>query len=105
MTAPQQQKVKITGPVVITGNRLADGVVVYRGARGEWTTQLSQAAVATTAPAASEMLAASVAEDVLVVGPYVAPVAIDANGRAQPGNLRERIRVGGPTFDLPGSGL
>jgi Protein of unknown function (DUF2849) len=103
MTAPQQQKLKIAGPVVITGNRLADGAVVYRGPRGEWTTRIGEAAVATTAPAASELLAASVAEDVLVVGPYVAPVEIDPNGRAQPGNLRERIRVGGPTFDLPGN--
>lgn len=102
MTSPLQQKLKITGPVVITANRLADGVVVYRGARGDWTTQIGEAAVATTAPAASELLAAAVAEDVLVVGPYVAPVELDPNGRSQPGNLRERIRVGGPTFDLPG---
>ncbi|MEZ5891325.1 MAG: DUF2849 domain-containing protein [Xanthobacteraceae bacterium] len=103
MTSPSQKKLKITGPVVITANRLADGVVVYRGARGDWTTQITEAAVATTAPAASELLTAAVAEDVLVVGPYVAPVELDSNGRSQPGNLRERIRVGGPTFDLPGN--
>ncbi len=30
MTAPQQQKLRIKGPVVITGNRLGDGAVVYR---------------------------------------------------------------------------
>ena len=101
MTSPLQQKLKITGPVVITANRLADGVVVYRRTDGSWTTQIAKAAVATTAPAASELLAAAVAEDVLVVGPYVAPVEVDTNGRAQPGNLRERIRVDGPTFDLP----
>jgi hypothetical protein len=102
MTSPLQQKLKITGPVIITANRLADGAVVYRGARGDWTTQIMEAAVATTAPVASELLAAAVAEDVLVVGPYVAPVELDRNGRSQPGNLRERIRVDGPTFDLPG---
>jgi hypothetical protein len=101
MTAPQQQKLKITGPVVITGNRLADGTVVYRTPAGDWTTQFSEAAIVTTAPAASAVLTAAVADDVLVVGPYVAPVEIDPTGRAQPGNLRERIRVGGPTFDLP----
>ncbi len=103
MTSPLQQKLKITGPVVITANQLADGTVVYRGARGDWTTQITEAAVATTAPAASELLAAAVAEDVLVVGPYVAPVELDPSGRSQPGNLRERIRVGGPTFELPGN--
>jgi hypothetical protein len=101
MTAPQQQKLKITGPVVVTANRLADGVVVHRTPEGGWTTRISDAAVVTTAPAASSLLAAAVAEDVLVVGPYVAPVGLDPDGRAQPGNLRERIRVNGPTFDLP----
>lgn len=101
MTSPLQQKLKITGPVMITANRLADGVVVYRTTDGAWTTRIDQAAVATTAPTASELLAAAVADDVLVVGPYVAPVDLDAQGRARPGNLREQIRVEGPTFDLP----
>ena len=31
MTAPSQQKLKVHGPVVVTGNRLSDGAVVYRG--------------------------------------------------------------------------
>lgn len=101
MTSPLQQKLKITGPVVITANRLTDGVVVYRAAGGDWTTAISEAAIATTAPAASAWLVAATADDGLVVGPYVAPVELDTGGRAQPGNLRERIRVDGPTFDLP----
>lgn len=101
MTSPLQQKLKITGPVVITANRLADGVVVYRAADGRWTTAIGDAAVATTAPAAGALLAAATAEDALIVGPYVAPVATGPDGRAQPGNLRERIRIAGPTFALP----
>lgn len=101
MTSPLQQKLKITGPVVITANRLGDGAVVYRAADGRWTTLISEAAIATTAPAAGALLAAANADDIHVVGPYVAPVEPDAGGRAQPGNLRERIRVAGPTFDLP----
>jgi hypothetical protein len=101
VTSPLQQKLKITGPVVITANRLTDGAVVYRAADGSWTTAIGEAAVATTAPAARAMLAAASADDVRVVGPYVAPVEPDADGRAQPANLRERIRVAGPTFDLP----
>ncbi|MGZ8396896.1 MAG: DUF2849 domain-containing protein, partial [Rhodoplanes sp.] len=40
MTSPLQQKLKITGPVAITANRLADGVVVYRTADGGWTTRI-----------------------------------------------------------------
>jgi hypothetical protein len=103
VTSPLQQKLKITGPVVITANRLADGAVVYRAADGSWTTTISEAAIVTTAPAAGALLAAANANDIHVVGPYVAPVEPDAGGRAQPGNLRERIRIAGPTFALPGA--
>ena len=34
MTSPLQQKIKITGPVVITANRVGDGAVIYRGSGG-----------------------------------------------------------------------
>jgi hypothetical protein len=101
MTAPLQQKLKIAGPVVITANRLEDGAVVYRMADGRWTTRLERAAVATTAPAATELLAAAVADDIRAVGAYVAPVQLDPDGRVRPGNLRECIRQAGPTIDLP----
>ncbi len=50
MTSPlEQKKIKITGPVVVTANRVGDGAVVYRRADGGWTTQLDDAAVATDA--------------------------------------------------------
>jgi hypothetical protein len=45
MTSPLQQKLKVTGPVVITANRLGDGAVVYRAADGTWTKDLAAAAV------------------------------------------------------------
>jgi len=102
MTSPHEQKHKIKGPVVVTANRLGDGAVVYRTADGDWTTELGSAAVATSA-AASELLAAANADDVSAVGPYVAPVELKPDGRVLPGNLRERIRVAGPTFPLPGA--
>ena len=101
MTSPLQQKLKITGPVVVTANRLGDGAVVYRSAGAGWTTHLAQAAIATTAPAASELLAAAIADDVGAVGAYVAPVNLTPDGGVQPGNLREIIRARGPTIDLP----
>jgi hypothetical protein len=103
MTSPLQQKLKITGPVVVTANRLGDGAVIYRTADGHWTTHLAQAAVVTTAPVASELLAAAVADDIGAVGAYVAPVHRDDDGRISPANLREIIRHGGPTIDLPAS--
>ncbi len=96
MTSPLQQKVKITGPVVITANRLGDGAVVYWTRDGGWSVILNDAAVAATAPAATELLAAA-ADGVAAVGAYVAPVRLDQDGRAQPGNLRETIRSKGPT--------
>ncbi len=101
MTSPLQQKLKITGPVVVTANRLSDGAVVYRTAAGGWATQLEQAAVVSTATAAGALLAAAVADDTGAVGAYVAPVHLEADGTARPGNLREVIRHGGPTIDLP----
>ncbi|HWV50986.1 DUF2849 domain-containing protein [Pseudorhodoplanes sp.] len=103
MTAPQQQKLKVKGPVVITGNRLGDGAVVYRTAERGWSNALSDALVTTTAEEATALLKDANASDLEAVGAYVAPVILDG-GEIRPGNLRERIRVAGPTFALPGSG-
>jgi hypothetical protein len=100
MTSPLQQKLKITGPVVVTANRLADGAVVYRRADGGWTTELNGAAIATSAAAAHELLAAANGDGLCAVGAYVAPVKV-TDGRVQPGNLRESIRCAGPTIELP----
>lgn len=102
MTAPQQQKLKVKGPVVITGNRLGDGAVVYRTAYRTWSTSLGDALVATSADEATRLLKDANASDIEAVGAYVAPVLLDGDS-VRPGNLRERIRVAGPTFALPGS--
>src|ERR1051326_1928003 len=40
MTSPLERKIKITGPVVVTANRVTDGAVVYRNADGGWTPNL-----------------------------------------------------------------
>ncbi len=101
MTAPTQQKLKVHGPVVVTANRLSDGAVVYRAMLGGWTTDLEAAAVVHNATDAKALLAAASNEGLEAVGPYVAPVDT-AGGRVMPGNLREQIRMAGPTFDLPG---
>jgi hypothetical protein len=100
MTSPLQQKLKINGPVVVTANRLGDGAVVYRTADKTWSAKLEDALVVTTVPAATELLTGAVADDVGAVGAYVAPVDVKG-GRVEPGNLRERIRVRGVTFELP----
>ena len=102
MTSPLQQKIKVTGPVIVTANRLGDGAVIYRAAAGSWTTDLAAAAVVTTAPAATELLAAALADKLAAVDPYVAPVELTSDRRVLPGNLREQIRCNGPTVALPG---
>ena len=101
MTAPQEQKLKITGPVVVTANRTTDGAVVYWTAGATWAADLDSAAVATTAKDAGALIAAARADDLNAVGAYVAPVKLGPDGRARPGNLRERIRLAGPTVALP----
>jgi hypothetical protein len=101
MTSPLQQKIKITGPSVVTANRTWDGAVIYRTAARDWSTDLAHAAVVRAADEARALLAESAADDVGAVGPYIAPVEIDEGGAPKPGNLRERIRLEGVTIGLP----
>jgi len=107
MTAPHEQKLRVTGPVVVTANRTADGAVIYLSAAGvpdgPWSTDLGRAAVVSTAAEASALLKTAAADDLNAIGAYVAPVMLGADGRAQPGNLRELIRLAGPTVALPGA--
>jgi hypothetical protein len=100
MTSPLQQKIKIAGPSVVTANRLSDGAVVYRTAGHEWTTEMDDAAVVTTATAATELLTRAKADGTQAVDVYVAPVKLE-DDRILPGNLREIIRMRGPTIELP----
>jgi hypothetical protein len=101
MTSPLEQKIKITGPSIVTANRTFDGAVIYRTAAKGWSTSLSEAAIVRTADEARALLVESVADDVGAVGPYIAPVEIKDGGKIKPGNLREHIRLRGVTIDLP----
>ncbi len=56
MTSPLQQKIKITGPSVVTANRTSDGVVIWRNAVKGWSTDLADAAVVRTADEARVLL-------------------------------------------------
>ena len=100
MTSPLQQKIKITGPSIVTANRTGDGAVIYRTASHGWSVKLSDAAVVRTADEARILLAEAVADDVGAVGSYIAPVTV-TDGKIEPGNLREHIRAEGVTIPLP----
>ena len=101
MTSPLQQKIKISGPSIVTANRTIDGAVIYRTAAKGWSTSLSDAAIVRTAEEARALLTESVADDIGAVGAYIAPVEIKDSGKIKPGNLREHIRLQGVTIDLP----
>ena len=100
MTSPLQQKIRITGPSIITANRTIDGAVIYRNSAKGWSTALSEAAIVRNADEARALLAEAVADDVGAVGPYIAPVDVKDGETVKPGNLREYIRLSGVTIDL-----
>ncbi|MCK1338421.1 hypothetical protein ACVW1A_003720 [Bradyrhizobium sp. LB1.3] len=102
MTSPlEQKKIKIAGPSVVTANRTWDGIVVYRTAAMSWSADLSEAAIVRNSDEAKALLAESVADDVGAIGPYIAPVQVGADGKIEPGNLREQIRRTGVTIGQP----
>ena len=100
MTSPLEQKIRITGPSIVTANRTADGAVIYRNRAQGWSTELSDAAIVRNADEARALLSEAVADDVGAVGPYIAPVDVKDGERIEPGNLREYIRLKGVTIDL-----
>ena len=103
MTSPLQRKLKISGPTVVTANRLADGISVWLTATGGWSETIAQAAVGTTSDEVLRLLDIAHADENTAVGAYPAPAILAADGTPQPANLRERIRVTGPTISLPGA--
>ncbi|MEP9352141.1 DUF2849 domain-containing protein [Xanthobacter sp. KR7-65] len=103
MTSPLQRKLKISGPTVVTANRLADGLVVWLTPAGGWTATLSEAAVGATSEEVSRLLDIAHTDENTAVGAYPAPVRLAGDGTPEPANLRERIRVAGPTISLPGA--
>ena len=103
MTSPLQQKLKISGPSIVTANRTGDGAVIYRTASKDWSTELSHAAVVRTADEAKALWAEAMADDLGAIGSYIAPVEVETSGAIKPGNFRETIRLRGTTFALPAS--
>jgi len=85
---------------VITANRLADGLVVFRTGDGRWSQAIATAERLDDAAAIDAALESALAEARAnrVVDPYAVEVDIQATGRVPvPIRLRERIRTSGPT--------
>lgn len=100
MTSPLEQKIRITGPSIVTANRTADGAVIYRNRAKGWSTDLSESAIVRNVDEARALLAEAIADDVGAVGSYIAPVDVRDGDTVKPGNLREHIRQSGVTIDL-----
>jgi Protein of unknown function (DUF2849) len=96
-------------PSVVTANRLADGIVVYLAADGEWTEEIANARVADdeAETKALETIAENAVRERVVVGPYPMPVALKDDGAIDPISVRERIRASHRTtltkdwYDVP----
>lgn len=84
--------------LVITGNRLHDGAVIWRGPAGGWSRDIAHAAIHVTEGQLADSLATARAEEAggRIIGVYDVEVEMP-DGRVLPSRLRERIRANGPT--------
>jgi hypothetical protein len=84
--------------LMVTANRLIDGLVVYLGQDGTWSERIDDGQIADTEDAAAELLAG--AERAVgqrkVVAPYLIAVSVE-EGRVRPCQYRETIRAQGPS--------
>jgi hypothetical protein len=84
---------------VASANRLSDGVVVFLDDSGHWTPKLERAALARDERAGEILLERARAEAFSVVDPFLVAVTESGDGTLEPVSLREKIRVGGLTFE------
>ena len=85
--------------LVITGNRLRDGAVVWRCRAGDWSRDIADAAIHMTEGQLADSLDAARLEEASgrIIGVY--EVEIETQDRSVvPARLRERVRAGGPTI-------
>jgi hypothetical protein len=87
--------------MVITGNRLHDGAVVWRDPDGNWSRDIADAAIFLTEGQLSEGLNAGRLEESSgrLIGVYEVEIESRENCVA-PARLRERIRAAGPTVSF-----
>ena len=88
---------RLFAPKIVSANDLFDGDVVYMNAGHGWTRRLAEAAIGHDAEGAEALLAAALPQQDKVVGPYLADVALDDDGRPFPTHFRERFRTRGPS--------
>ena len=83
-------------PKVVTANHLLEGDVIYQTLDG-WTRDLTDAEVLTDEADADIRLLDAQSQPGVIVGAYLADVALDDDGRPQPTHFRETFRTRGPS--------
>ncbi len=85
---------------IITANRLADGLVVFRTGDGRWSLTIAAAELLENEAVVEAALEKAFADARAnrVVDPYAIEVVVPAPGQdSVPTQFRERIRANGPT--------
>lgn len=88
---------KVFKPKVVTANDLLLGDVIYLTATGTWARDHADALVARTQDEADELLAQANAQQLTIVGPYLAEATLDVSGTPGPVHFREEFRTRGPS--------
>lgn len=85
---------------VITGNRLLDGAVVWRGPEGAWSTDIAEADIHADEAGLAKALEAAQRDQAEggIIGAYEVELT-NGPGGGRPLRLRERIRAQGPTVE------
>jgi hypothetical protein len=84
-------------PKIVSANDLYVGDVVYMNPGGGWTRRLAEAAIAHTVEEGETLMTRAGTQAAKVVGPYLADVALDDDGRPFPTHFREKFRTRGPS--------
>ncbi len=84
-------------PCILTANDLFDGDVVYLAPDGAWTRRPGAARLFEAEAEASGCLAAAEAQEVAVVGPYLAAAVPGGHQGPEPIHIREVLRASGPS--------
>lgn len=83
-------------PKVVTANALLEGDVIYLTAAGDWTRDLSQAALLTDETDAQQRLLEATQQPDVIVGAYLAD-ATNGDDGIQTSHFREEFRRTGPS--------
>ena len=84
-------------PQIVTANDLLLGDVIYLTADGVWSRDHGDAQVANTTEEAEALLAQAAAQQLKIVGPYLAETTLDEAGKPGPVHFREAFRTRGPS--------